>query len=337
LRKFHNTIIFGTSDTILAQLFLGIQQNQCFTVFQRRRLCDDVFSTLADEFGDFWAVFGTAPKERYQIIGFKKHGGISAYRKAFLLFWRWIFNEKTEEIWSWLFFTAWFSWILKFIIKLNNAFTSSTDYVDSIPSLGYISLINKPTRFSSTHQPSLLDHIYTNMIDDNTTTGIALYDISDHLPVFANFNFHPKCAKKYRPKIPCLKNVVNLPSFLEDLNTAFFDLDFHNQNDSDINITCNNFILMFNNILDQHAPLRFASRKETRSFHKPWLTKGLLTSISKKNALYKTMLSTNNPSISAKYKFYRNKITHLKESLKQNYYRSKFENCRNDVKNLECY
>ena len=83
---------------------------------------------------------------------------------------------------------------------------------------------------------------------------------------------------------------------------------------------------------DQHAPLRFASRKETRSFNKPWLTKGLLTSISKKNALYKKMLSTSNPSISAKYKCYRNKITHLKESLKQNYYRSKFENCRNDVK-----
>jgi len=44
---------------------------------------------------------------------------------------------------------------------------------------------------------------------------------------------------------------------------------------------------MFNNILDQHAPLRFASRKETHLFHKPWLTKGLLTSISEKNALYK--------------------------------------------------
>ena len=71
----------------------------------------------------------------------------------------------------------------------------------------------------------------------------------------------------------CLKN-FDLPSFLEDLNTALFDLDFHNQNNSDINITCNNFILMFNTILDQHATLRFASRKETRSFHKPWLTKG---------------------------------------------------------------
>jgi len=52
--------------------------------------------------------------------------------------------------------------------------THITDYVNSILSFGCISLINKPTRFSSTHQPSLLDHIYTNIIDDNITTGIAL-------------------------------------------------------------------------------------------------------------------------------------------------------------------
>ena len=84
--KFHNIIIFGTSGTTLAQRFLGIEQNQCFALFQRRRLCDDVFSTLADEFGVFGAVFGTALKERNQTIGYKKHGGISAYRKAFLLF-----------------------------------------------------------------------------------------------------------------------------------------------------------------------------------------------------------------------------------------------------------
>jgi len=44
------------------------------------------------------------------------------------------------------------------------------------------------------------------------------------------------------------------------------------------------------------------------------------------------MLSTNMPSNTATYKFYRNKIIHLKESLKQNYYRWNFENCRNDVK-----
>ena len=118
-------MIFGTSDTICAQRFLGIQQNQCFAVFQWRRLCNDVFNTLADEFGDFGAVFGKALKERNQTIGYKKHGGVSAFRKAFLIFWRWIFKEKTEEIWSWLFFTTWISWILNFIIKFNNALTST--------------------------------------------------------------------------------------------------------------------------------------------------------------------------------------------------------------------
>jgi len=69
--KFHNTIIFGTSDTIFAQRFLGIQQNQCIALFQRRRLCDDVFSTLADESGDFGAVFCTALKGRNQTTGYK--------------------------------------------------------------------------------------------------------------------------------------------------------------------------------------------------------------------------------------------------------------------------
>jgi len=65
-----------------------MQRNQCFALFQRRCLCNDVFSTLAHEFGDFGAVFGIALKERNQAISYMKYGGISTYRKAFLLFLR---------------------------------------------------------------------------------------------------------------------------------------------------------------------------------------------------------------------------------------------------------
>jgi len=57
-----------------------------FRCFPTTRLCEEVFSTLADEFGDFGAVVGTALKERNQTFCYKKHGGISAYRKAFLIF-----------------------------------------------------------------------------------------------------------------------------------------------------------------------------------------------------------------------------------------------------------
>jgi len=48
----------------LGSTFPRIQQNQCLALFQRHHLCDDVFSTLADEFGDFRAVIRTALKER---------------------------------------------------------------------------------------------------------------------------------------------------------------------------------------------------------------------------------------------------------------------------------
>jgi len=82
--KFHNTIIFSSSDTILAQHFLGIPQNQCFAL-QRQHVCNDIFSTLVDEFGSFEAVFGAALNKRNQAVGYKKHG-ISACRKEFLLF-----------------------------------------------------------------------------------------------------------------------------------------------------------------------------------------------------------------------------------------------------------
>jgi len=82
----------------LAQRFLGIQQNQCFALFQRRRLCDNVFSTLADEFGGFGTVFGSALKERNQTIGYKKHAGISTYHKAFFVILKMNLKEKTEEI-----------------------------------------------------------------------------------------------------------------------------------------------------------------------------------------------------------------------------------------------
>ena len=123
---------------------------RCLPTTPLMRWC---FSTLADEFGDFGAVIRTALKERNQKVGCKKHGGISAYRKAFLIFWQWIFKEKTEEIWPWLFFTTWISWILNFIIKFNNAFTSTLAILAALDS--NLSRAAKIQPFVSLHQCSL--------------------------------------------------------------------------------------------------------------------------------------------------------------------------------------
>jgi len=103
----------------------------------------------------------------------------------------------------------------------------------------------------------------------------------------------------------------------------------------EVNTLRDKFVKVFNDTLDKHAPYRYASRKERRSFNKPWLTKDILTSIAKKNTLYRKQLATNNPNVIRQYKTYRNKLTHLKEISKQNYYKQAFQICHHDIKNRE--
>jgi len=113
-----------------------------------------------------------------------------------------------------------------------------------------------------------------------------------------------------------------------DPNTFLTDLS-HNPNNlnleaGEVNTLSDEFVKVFNDTLDKHAPYRYASRKEEHSFNKPWLTKGILTSIAKKNTLNRKQLTTNSPNIIRQYKTYRNKLTHLKEISKQSYYKQAF-------------
>ena len=100
----------------------------------------------------------------------------------------------------------------------------------------------------------------------------------------------------------------------------------------EVNTLSDKFVKVFNDTLVKHAPYRYGSRKEQCSFNKTWLTKGILTSIAKKNTLYRKQLTANNPNIIRQQKTYGNKLTHLKEISKQNYYKQPFQKCHHDTK-----
>ena len=70
-----------------------------------------------------------------------------------------------------------------------------------------------------------------------------------------------------------------------DLSKSNLKPDKPNVNQDVINLTT-----VFNSVLDRHAPMRPMSRKEKRLTDKPWITKGMLTSIKTKNRLYKNTL-----------------------------------------------
>ena len=59
------------------------------------------------------------------------------------------------------------------------------------------------------------------------------------------------------------------------------------------------------------------------------------TSIAKKNTLHRKQVTTNIPNTFRQHKTYRNKLTHLKEIFKQNYYNYLFQKCSHDMETCE--
>ena len=76
------------------------------------------------------------------------------------------------------------------------------EYLDMLYLDHFIPTITKPTRITD-HSSTLIDHIYTNASTQNIVFGIALVDISDHLPTFSLYSVSPK-------KVPSIEIILLL-------------------------------------------------------------------------------------------------------------------------------
>lgn len=192
------------------------------------------------------------------------------------------------------------------------------DYIHILLSHFLIPHIIQPTRFSAYSNPSLIDHIFYNMLDTNTISGNLLEHITDHLP---NFLILPKCIKDTH---------FNQAIFKRDYTR--FDQDVFNNQVKNLNLQSNLYNLhstedkysyFHNNLLELinlHAPLKKVSKRQLKQSKKPWITKGILKSIKIKNKLYVNYISSKDATNFEKYKIYRNKINCLIRSSKKNHY-----------------
>ena len=73
-------------------------------------------------------------------------------------------------------------------------------------------------------------------------------------------------------------------------------------------------------------PLEILSRKNQRLQNRPWITKGILSSIKTRNILFNQLVKCKfqDKKLHQYYKSYRNKLTHVKEASKRNHYASLF-------------
>ena len=176
-------------------------------------------------------------------------------------------------------------------------------YLDLLNCYNCHCLIDKPTRIDGS-KISIIDHIYTNDLSHQIVPGIITTDTSDHFPTFAKITL-PKVERlEEQIKVRDMKN-FNEELFLVDLNAFIHSFNFET-------CTVDNAFRELQNTLtklvNKHAPFRYLTAKEKRRYRQPWVTKGIIKSIRKKNKLYRKTKGNNNIEILEKYKKYRNSL-----------------------------
>ena len=173
----------------------------------------------------------------------------------------------------------------------------SSDYFLLLQSNGFVSLITKPTRITNTSS-TIIDHILMNDSVSSLSSGVLTYTISDHYPIFCTiFNPFFKTSKKNHNIYTYRKLVsVNSDDFRDDLLSTLLPI-YNNFKQSiragNFTESCFNecFIELMNalcKIINKHALIQKASRKQKRFLQKPWLTKSLIISIKNKQKLQRT-------------------------------------------------
>ena len=209
--------------------------------------------------------------------------------------------------------------------------SATQEFVDSLFSHMFIPLITRPTRITS-HTATLIDNIFTNSFANlqNTQRGIILNDISDHLPVFAFCN---------NVSVPCKKSDKSLykrdfgEENLTNFHTSLSQVDWSNVVvGQDPNIQFNAFASEYNTHFEECFPHRKIKLNRSNKSMTPWISKGLLVSIKKKNGLYKKLIKNTTPARESQYKTYKNKLNHLIRIAKRFYYDNKFEQAKDNLK-----
>ena len=121
----------------------------------------------------------------------------------------------------------------------------------------------------------------------------------------------------------------NIEAFSEEISNSLESSFRIRENDPNVLIL--KILNVLTEITNKYAPLRKLSRKEVNSKTKPWLTKGLLKSISTKSKLFKQCFKKQKSHLFLKYKTYLNKLTKLKEIAKKIYYQKKLQSHKDNV------
>lgn len=163
-------------------------------------------------------------------------------------------------------------------INLMDAGNSSvTLYSDCFVGFGLESLITSPTRFSASGTNTLLDHALSN-ITPSPSAGVIDMPITDHLPIFITF-----AAEKMHHDTSYFTSSFDMDNFVNTISgTNWASISTQCDPEKALQKFCSLFLKAV------YASTTTVKCKKKFKFPcNPWITKGLLTSMRKKDNLYR--------------------------------------------------
>ena len=187
----------------------------------------------------------------------------------------------------------------------------------------------------SPRSKTFTNNIFSTDLSDNQIAGNIVTSISDHL---AQFLILPN-----RKLQKVTKTVIYQRNFTK-MDKKCFPNDLRNLNwettlsiaKKEANHSFRKFCNITETLLDTYAPLSPLSKADQKRKLKPWITKGLLTSIKKKNKIYKKFCRAKNDqnkhTLHEEFKIYQNTILKLTKINKSKHYQTFFVNIRKTLK-----
>ena len=206
-------------------------------------------------------------------------------------------------------------------IDLNKTNVISNEYINTLSSLGFTTLINQPTRIfqyegSDNVSCSTIDHLITNNSSAFTKTGILIADVSDHLPIFGLMSLSP-CINPYRNTYRRFFHESKKDEFITFLNENLTNTNLN----IDPNSLMDKILLLIKDAINKTFPLKKVSRKQAQMLLNPWMTNEIRKEQKTRDNLKKQWIKSGhipNSPVHIAYKRTRNRVVKMVRSARRN-------------------
>jgi Reverse transcriptase (RNA-dependent DNA polymerase) len=209
----------------------------------------------------------------------------------------------------------------------------SYDYLNTLAANGFFSCINNHTRVTDKSR-TCIDHIFLKNISVplKPQTAILQTAITDHYATcfgwqhYNSVNNDKMVNKENKKVLECIDYKELLVKAEQTEWTTILD-------ENDPNIAAGKLNNILTKLINDSKYKKNVSAKNHKI--KPWITKGIINSIRKRDKMYsKTLTIVDNIKYKQEYKMYRNKLNNLIKKVKNNYYKDKITQAEGDTKKV---